>query len=110
MWDRLAPAVCHPLVARLKPHMTASFVLMCEALVQYETYVADLKVIGEVYESTTRNGVQFKARPEVAQRNDAFRRFLTIARDFGLTPASERGIQTAGNQGNLFDAGDGDFA
>ncbi|MBA5779485.1 P27 family phage terminase small subunit [Stappia sp. F7233] len=107
VWDRLAVPVCHPTVDRLRPHMVATFALMCEALARYEAIAAELVVLGETYTTEGRNGVQYKSRPEVAQRNEAFRQFLTLARDFGLTPASERGISTAAGQGQLFDP---DFA
>ncbi len=108
VYDRIAPLLCHPTVVRLKPHMVDTFVLMCRMWCRFETIrklLADPEV-GETYESETRNGVQLKSRPEVAQMNEAFRNFLTLARDFGLTPAAERGIKNAA-QGQLpFEEGD----
>jgi len=110
VWDRLAPILCLPTVDRLQPQMVESCSLMCQALARYEGLRGKLAdpEFGETYESHTRNGVQFKSRPEVAQMNEAFRQFLTLARDFGLTPAAERGLKNAG-QGRLpFDEGDFD--
>ncbi len=108
VWDRIAPHVCHPQVDRLKAHMVQPFVLMCRALARYENLrllMAD-PAVGETYESHTRNGVQIKSRPEVAQMNESFRQFVTLARDFGLTPAAERGLKNAA-QGKLpFEADD----
>lgn len=108
IWDRLAPAVCHPTVDRLKPHLVEAFKMLCEAVAEYEAYRAQL-ADGETYTVETRNGKQQKNRPEVGQRNEAFRRTLTLLRDFGLTPAAERGIKSAGDQG-AFDFDEDDFA
>ncbi|MGH0001316.1 P27 family phage terminase small subunit [Pseudovibrio ascidiaceicola] len=111
VYDRIAPHVCNPLVARLSYHNLESFVLMCEALARYEKHQKYLNTpgVGETYISETRNGKQIKNRPEVAQMNETFRQFLTIARDFGLTPAAERGLRANPAQGQL-DLDEDDFA
>jgi P27 family predicted phage terminase small subunit len=108
VWNRLAPAVCHPTVGRLKPHTVQAFVLLCDAVARYEQLVSWLKRNKETYTAKTRNGLQHKMRPEVGQRNEAFRQALTMLRDFGLTPAAERGM-TAGGQQGKFDFGEDDF-
>ena len=108
VWDRLAPVVCHPTVGRLKPHTVQAFVLLCDAVARYEQLVAYLGRHRESYVTKTRNGTQHKMRPEVAQRNEAFRQALTMLRDFGLTPAAERGLAVGGQQGK-FDFGEDDF-
>lgn len=119
VWDRLAPSVAHPTVDRLKPHLVEAFKMLCEAVAEYEAYRAtlaapDIRADGtirpasETYEVDTRNGSQIKNKPEVGQRNEAFRRALTLLRDFGLTPAAERGIVASGTQG-AFDFDDDDF-
>lgn len=110
VYDRIAPHVANPTIARLKRHNMETFVLMCEALARHETlrrYV-NTPGVGETYISETRNGEQIKARPEVAQLNETFRQFLTVARDFGLTPAAERGLSAVPGQGDL-PFGDDDF-
>jgi P27 family predicted phage terminase small subunit len=111
VYDRIAPHVCNPLVARLSYHNLESFVLMCEALARHEKLRKYLNTPGveETYVSKTRNGEQVKNRPEVAQLNETFRQFLTIARDFGLTPAAERGLRANPAQGQL-DLDEDDFA
>lgn len=120
VWNRLAPAVCHPTVDRLKPHLVEAFKMLCEAVAEYEAYRAILAAptvgadgeilpASETYASATRNGLQLKSKPEVGQRNEAFRRALTMLRDFGLTPAAERGVKAAGEQG-AFDFDEDDFA
>lgn len=108
VWDRLAPAVCHPTVDRLKPHLVEAFRMLCEAVAEYEAYREALSS-GETYAVETRNGLQLKNKPEVGQRNEAFRRALTLLRDFGLTPAAERGIAANQPQG-AFDFDEDDFA
>lgn len=109
VWDRLAPCVCHPTVNRLAPHMVESFILLCRAIARHERLRAAIEELGETYETQTRNGAQVKSRPEVGQMNESFRQALTLLRDFGLTPAAERGIKASFDQGD-FDFGDGDFA
>ncbi|MCF3933290.1 P27 family phage terminase small subunit [Acuticoccus sp. M5D2P5] len=103
VWDRMAPRVTHPTIDRLHPQHAEAFAMMCQARARHLRFQADLAENGWFYESRTRNGVQYKARPEVAQMNEAFRQFLTLARDFGLTPMSERAVREAYGQGNLFD-------
>jgi phage terminase small subunit len=109
VWNRLAPAVCHPTVDRLKPHNVHSFVMLCQAVADNERYRGIIDRDGETYGSETRNGAQFKMRPEVGQKNETFRQALTLLRDFGLTPAAERGVKAAGEQG-AFDFDKDDFA
>lgn len=109
VWDRLAPRVCHPTVNRLAPHMVEAFVMLCRCIARHERLRTLMQAEGETYETQTRNGAQMKSRPEVGQMNESFRQALTLLRDFGLTPAAERGIRATGDQGD-FDFGDGDFA
>lgn len=106
VWDRVAPRVCHPTVDRLKAHNVEGFKLLCDSIARYEQLVAWLSRHHETYVTETRNGTQHKSRPEVAQRNEAFRQALTLLRDFGLTPAAERGMA---NGQAAFDFGENDF-
>lgn len=109
VWDRLAPCVCHPTVNRLAPHMVEAFVMLCRCIARHERLRTVMEGEGETYETQTRNGTQLKSRPEVGQMNESFRQALTLLRDFGLTPAAERGIRATSDQGD-FDFNDGDFA
>lgn len=109
VWDRLAPRVCHPTVNRLAPHLVESFLLLCRALARHDKLRLQIQATGETYATATRNGEQHKSRPEVAQLNESFRQALTLLRDFGLTPAAERGLKATSDQGD-FDFGDEDFA
>lgn len=98
IYDRLAPILCNPTINRLREPMLEAFVLLCEARARHERLRRYLATPGvdETYISKTRNGEQIKCRPEVGQLNETFRQFLTLARDFGLTPAAERGLKSAG--------------
>lgn len=50
---------------------------------------AVLEDLGRVYTTVMISGsVQFKARPEVAMRNDAMRHLQSLLAEFGLSPAS----------------------
>jgi len=97
-FNRLALPLCHPTVARLKPHNVFMFVQLCRAVVRHEKLIILLDEQGETYKSETRNGEQIKSRPEVAQLNETFRQIRSLASDFGMTPASERGMDGAGGQ------------
>ena len=89
--------------------MVEAFVMLCRSIARHERLRAIIETEGETYESASRNGSQLKSRPEVGQLNESFRQVLTLLRDYGLTPAAERGIKATGDQGD-FDFGDGDFA
>lgn len=101
-FDRLALPLCHPTVDRLKPSNVYMFRQLCSAVVRHDRIALELEELGETYESETRNGVQIKSRPEVAQLNETFRQIRTLANDFGMTPAAERGLSGAGQLGFNF--------
>ncbi|EEW56694.1 conserved hypothetical protein [Ruegeria sp. TrichCH4B] len=101
-FDRLALPLCHPTVDRLKPSNVMMFKQLCKAVLRFERLELELEEAGETYESETRNGVQIKARPEVAQLNETFRQIRGLANDFGMTPAAERGLSGAGQMGFSF--------
>lgn len=107
VFDRLALPLCHPTVNRLKPSNIMMFVQLCRAVVRHERITLELDELGETYESETRNGTQIKSRPEVAQLNETFRQIRTLANDFGMTPASERGLNGGGQMGFEFPDADG---
>lgn len=101
-FDRLALPLCHPTVDRLKPGNVFMFRQLCTAVVRHERLTLELEELGETYESETRNGVQIKSRPEVAQLNETFRQIRSLANDFGMTPAAERGLSGGGQMGFNF--------
>lgn len=93
IWDRLAMVACDPtLRKRLDDDTVAAFVLLCRAEHRFLMLEEKLREEGETYEVVTRNGLQRKSKPEVAQRNVAWAQYLTLIREFGMTPMSARGL------------------
>lgn len=108
VWDRIAPALCHPRRKRLHEGNIYMFETLCWTIARYERLRLDVWENGETYESETRNGKQQKARPEVGQLNETWRQVRTLASDFGMTPAAERAMANSGQLGFDFDDDDGD--
>lgn len=109
IWDRIAPTLCDPRKNRLDEASVFMFEQLCWLVARYEKLRLDVRENGETYESETRNGVQFKSRPEVGQLNETFRQLRSLANEFGMTPASERGMQGSGQMGFNFDDDGDDF-
>lgn len=101
-WDATAPQMV--MLGRLKPHFAFAYEEYCIVVIKMRDTRAYLNKNGWTYESETRNGIQIKSRPEVAQLNDDWRKWRSLVGEFGLAPAAERGMK-AGPQGDLF--GDG---
>lgn len=108
IWDRLAPPLCDPRRDRLHDGNAYMFEQLCWTISRHERLRFDVREGGETYESSTRNGVQQKARPEVGQLNETWRQIRALASDFGMTPAAERGLSGSGQLGFDFQA-DNDF-
>lgn len=102
VWDRLAPTLCDPRKNRLDETSVFMFEQLCWLVSRYEKLRLDVRENGETYESETRNGVQQKSRPEVGQLNETFRQLRSLANEFGMTPASERGMSGAAQLGFNF--------
>lgn len=98
-FDRLALPLCHPTVDRLNPGNVFMFTMLCRVVVRHERIALELDDLGETYESKTRNGIQVKSRPEVAQFNETLRQIRAMANDFGMTPAAQRGLSNGGQMG-----------
>lgn len=108
VYDRLAPALCHPTKDRLNEVNVFMFIQLCRAVVRHEQYITLIDELGETYHTKTRNGDQMKSRPEVAQLNETWRQIRALASDFGMTPAAERSIKSNGQM--AFDLeGENDF-
>lgn len=108
IWDRIAPPLCDPRKNRLNKSNVYMFEQLCWTIERHERLRVKLET-GETYESETRNGVQQKNLPEVSQYNETWRQIRSLASDFGMTPASERGLQASGQMGFSFDDDGGDF-
>ncbi|MCL4065332.1 P27 family phage terminase small subunit [Pseudomonas sp. GX19020] len=110
IYDRLAPALCHPTKDRLNEVNVFMFIQLCRSIERYEAYTVLIEEVGETYVSEGRHGEQIKARPEVAQLNETWRQIRALASDFGMTPAAERALGASGQLGfNFPGEGDGDF-
>ena len=110
IYDRLAPTLTHATKARLKEHNVDAFVELCVAKHHLESLRKKLDDPGfgwDYQPGSGRNGDLVKNRPEVARYNEAWRQYVKLASDFGMTPAAERGLATD-NQPDL-PFPDGDF-
>ena len=108
-YARLAPPPCHPTKDRLNEINIFMFLQLVRSIVRYEHYSVLLKELGETYSAETRNGMQIKSRPEVAQLNETWRQIRALASDFGMTPAAERALGAQGQLGFTFGNDDDDF-
>ncbi len=64
-----------------------------------------VREFGAVYETTTPSGaIMFRPRPEVAQRNDAWKRYVSGLTHFGLSPATRGKVKAIGDGGDELDA------
>lgn len=108
IWDRLAPPLCDPRKNRINEISAYMFEQLCYAVDAHELHRVDLRDNGWTYKSLTRNGEQWKSRPEVAQYHATWEEVRKLASDFGMTPAAERGLQVSGQLGfNFEDEGGG---
>jgi phage terminase small subunit len=102
IWDRNAPHLA--MLGRLKPHFVDAFCEYCRVVRRLADARNTLDKDDWTYVTTGRNGCQHKARPEVAQLNDDWRKWRSLVGEFGLAPAAERGMQSC--QNDLFDSFD----
>lgn len=73
--------------------------LMCAAYSEWRLALEAIEDEGLTYETTNQNGgTMYRARPEVGIASDAWRRIVSIAREFGLTPASRPGLVAGGKE------------
>lgn len=99
VWDRVAPYLA--MLGRLKPHFVDALAEYCRVVRRISEARKYLDENEWSYATNTRNGFQSKSRPEVAQLNDDWRKWRSLVGEFGLAPASDRGLSS--NQGDLFD-------
>lgn len=103
IWDEIAPILA--MHQRLKPLYKYPLILLCKAIAaehRLSNFLRDPEN-GETYKSQTRNGLQIKMRPEVAQLNEIRRVIRTYVGDFGLSPAAEKQLINS-IQMDLFDS------
>ena len=104
VWDTMAPWACHPTKKRVADEGNAfAFAMLCYEVARFHRLSKRLMREGDTYESATRNGVQYKNRPEVGQLNVAWTNAFRGMLEFGMTPASaKRMLEDAPGQGDLF--------
>ncbi len=101
IYRRLALPLCHPTRDRLNPGNIFMFHQLVRVVARHEALLVAIED-GETYETKTRDGVQQKAKPEVAQVNETFRQIRALASEFGMTPAAERSLSAPGQLGFSF--------
>lgn len=99
IWDRLGPRLV--MMGRLKPHFVDAFADYCYLRAKLSDIRKELDEEEWYYIVEGRNGQQHKAKPSVAQANEIWRQIRTYIGEFGLAPASNKGLSS--NQGDLFD-------
>jgi P27 family predicted phage terminase small subunit len=62
--------------------------MLCQAHAEYLDAIDVITKEGASYETPTQNGRIVRARPEVQQASEAWRRVQAMLQQFGLTPAS----------------------
>lgn len=68
----------------------------CEAYSEYRDCADLVQEFGRTYETFNQNGgVMVRPRPEVAQKSDAWRRWIAGLREFGLTPSARTKVSTS---------------
>lgn len=105
VWDRIAPWLA--MQDRLKPWYMDTLCEYCRVVANITRIAKFFRENGntEYYEINTRNGLQKKAMPQVAQLNENRRMLRSYVGDFGLTPASEKQLDVLQEDlfGNPFD-------
>lgn len=105
VWNDLAPQLV--MLGRLKRHHVYALRDYCEIEARLRHWRKLLDDEDWTYVVRGRNGAQQKARPQVAQLNDDWRKRHSLRAEFGLTPSAERTFNNT--QGDLFDDGWGDL-
>lgn len=102
IWDRIAPLLAaHDYLNDLFVDTLVEYCSVVEALDRNKKY---LREHGETYSTKTRNGLQIKSRPQVAQVHELRRTLRGYVTDFGLSPQARKQLEAV--QMDIF--GDGD--
>lgn len=112
-WRRVARILAEPTVDRLKSRyvdVILEYCIVCVRLRQFREAMPQLS--RELYnaasgDKTTRNGIQIKSHPYVAQMNEAWRQWRSLVAMLGLSPTDERNLLPG--QGDMFDETDSYF-
>ncbi|WP_282021680.1 P27 family phage terminase small subunit [Ruegeria faecimaris] len=101
IYRRLALPLCHPTRDRLNEANIFMFHQLVRAVARHEKLLIAIED-SETYTTKTRDGIQEKAKPEVAQVNETFRQIRTLAGEYGMTPQTERSLTGGGQMGFNF--------
>ncbi len=101
IYRRLALPLCHPTRDRLNEGNIFMFHQLVRVVARHERLLIAIED-GETYTTETRDGIQQKSKPEVAQVNETFRQIRALAGEFGMTPATERSLSGGGQMGFNF--------
>lgn len=92
LWRELAPLLLN--MGVLTEADRRALELVCTTYAEYRNADDDVRVNGITYSTTSTTGdVVIKANPAVNMRADAAKRYLTLIKEFGLTPSSRAGVK-----------------
>ncbi len=104
-FKRVGAMLAAPTVDRFKPQYMDTIVEYCRATSRLQSFRDVLDTLGkEIYRVETRNGLQVKSHPYVAQMNETWRQWRSLVAMLGLSPTDERNLLPG--QGDLFDSSD----
>lgn len=112
-WNRVARVLAEPTVDRLKARYVDVILEYCRVCVRLRSLREAMPTLSkEIYnaasgDKTTRNGIQVKSHPFVAQLNEAWRQWRSLVGMLGLSPTDERNLLPG--QGDMFDETDSYF-
>lgn len=92
-WSSVAPGLV--LRNRLNELFVIPLAELCYLKVQNDELKKWLAENGTTYSANTRNGLQHKNHPQVAQQNRVFELLMRCVGKFGLTPADEKLLQSS---------------
>jgi P27 family predicted phage terminase small subunit len=93
VWDRIAPLLA--LHGYLNDLFVDSLVEYCRVIITIDRLAKFLRHEGDTYNTSTRNGLQIKSRPEIGQLNESRRMLRSYVGDFGLTPQARKQLESA---------------
>ena len=92
LWKELAPLLSN--MGVLTEADRRALELVCSTYAEYREADQNIRKNGLTYETTGMSGDSIiKSNPAVAMRSDAAKRYLTLIKEFGLTPSSRAGIK-----------------
>ena len=93
-WERLATRMV--VLGILRETDYDAFALMVDALTDYQELTEAIREHGRTYAVTTESGsTMWRPNPEVVQAQDAYRRFVQLAGQFGMTPTGRAKVAAA---------------